>query len=551
MVTQSPGSGRLELTWSNKEMRLLSHGADSYEWVDPADWRVAEVRLLHEVATVGDADAGNLLLQGDALHALTALATLPDCADRYVGKVKLCYIDPPFNTGETFQHYDDAVEHSVWLTMLRDRLVQIERLLHPDGSVWVHLDDAEVHRARCVLDEVFGPQNFVATIIWEKTTSARNDKKQFSTDQDYLLVYSKTAGAFSPRREEHTATADRAYKNPDNDPRGEWREVDYKGPKTADERPNLYYPLTHPRTGEEVWPRRERVWAYGKEEHERHKAENLLWWGKTQNYSFPKLKKFLTTRSAAGTPPRTLWRADVADTTRRAKTEIKNLFPDTIPFATPKPERLLRQVIQLASDPGDIVLDCFAGSGTTAATAHKMDRRWVTVEWSQTNVDTFVRPRLEKIVAGTDAGGVTDECGWKGGGGFTVATTGPSMFEEFEGTTVLAEWATGGALAEAVAAQLKYVFEPAAPFAGRKGRSRLAVIDGMLTRAVADHLVGLLAEGQTLLVVAQALEPGVEDHVRTARPGSGARKVPRDLATSGRLPSQLVRLGAAGGRRRQ
>lgn len=538
----APGKGKLELTWSNKDMRLLSHDDVSYEWVDPSDWRVAEVRLLQLVETVGERNSGNLLVQGDALHALTSLSSVPEYAEQHVGKVKLCYIDPPFNTGESFQHYDDAVEHSVWLTMLRDRLVQIRRLLRSDGSVWVHLDDAEVHRARCVLDEVFGSENFVATIIWEKTTSARNDAKLFSTDQDYLLVYAKDAALFKPRRDPHTAAADKAYKNPDNDPRGPWREVDYKGPKTADERPNLYYPIVHPRTGEEIWPRKERVWAYGRDEHERHIKENLLWWGKTQNYTFPKLKKFLTTRRVEGTPPRTFWKASEVDTTRRAKNEVKLLFPGVVPFATPKPEKLLARVINLASEPGDIVLDCFAGSGTTAAVAHKMGRRWITVELSEANLQTFVRPRLSHVVAGADGGGVTSGVGWTGGGGFDLVAVTQSMFEEVEGTVLLADWVTGGELAETVAAQLKYRYTPEGLYAGKKGRSRLAVLDGMLTVAVADHLIAGLDEKETLLVVAQVLAPGVEEHVRNVRPGSRARKVPRDLAVAGRRPSHLVQL---------
>ena len=204
--------GRLELTWANKDMRLLAHDDVSYEWVDPSDWRVSEVRLLHPVQSVGKPPkTGNLLIQGDALHALTALTSLPSVKGDYVGKVKLCYIDPPFNTGQTFQHYDDSVEHSVWLTMLRDRLVQIKKLLSDDGSVWVHLDDAEQHRARSVLDEVFGAENFVATVIWEKVYAPRNDAKQFSSSHDFIHVYSKQPGWKTnrlPRTDQH----DIAYK---------------------------------------------------------------------------------------------------------------------------------------------------------------------------------------------------------------------------------------------------------------------------------------------------------------------------------------------------
>lgn len=167
--------GRLELTWTNKHLRLLAHEDGSYEWLSPSDYRVAEVRLLHDAATVGEVGktraADNLLISGDALSGLTSLARLPEFAAQYLGKVRLAYIDPPFNTQQSFLQYDDALEHSVWLTMFRDRLEQIKRLLAPEGSVWVHLDDSEVHRARCVLDEVFGPGAFIATVVWQKRTT--------------------------------------------------------------------------------------------------------------------------------------------------------------------------------------------------------------------------------------------------------------------------------------------------------------------------------------------------------------------------------------------
>ncbi|SRR5712692_2567370 len=217
--------GRLELTWTNKDLRLLAYEDGSYEWVPPSDYRVAEVRLLHDVATVGvvadqkDRTCDNLLIRGDALNALTSLAVLPEFAAEYADKVRLAYLDPPFNTQQSFLHYDDALEHSVWLTMMRDRLLQVKGLLGPEGSVWVHCDDAEQHRLRCVMDEVFGPENFVATIIWEKADSPRNSARQLSTDQDYLVVYSKSP-EWVPNRLPRTEASDAIYTNPDDDPLG-------------------------------------------------------------------------------------------------------------------------------------------------------------------------------------------------------------------------------------------------------------------------------------------------------------------------------------------
>ena len=218
---------RLELTWPNKGRRLLAHGSSTYEWVDPDDWRVTEVRQLDEVSVVGDPDPANLLIEGDALHALSALIHLPRYSKRYLGKVKLCYLDPPFNTQMTFEHYSDALEHSVWLTMMRDRLVQIRRLLSDDGSIWIHLDDSEQHRTRSVLDEVFGAENFIATCVWQKADSTRNDAKRLSIDHDYLIGYAKSP-AWRVNRLPRTSDSDARFSSPDGDERP-WLRFDNSG----------------------------------------------------------------------------------------------------------------------------------------------------------------------------------------------------------------------------------------------------------------------------------------------------------------------------------
>lgn len=531
---------RLELTWVGKDRRLLSHGDDRYEWVDPADWRVSEIRLLHDVDTVGDPNSGNLLIHGDAMHALDALIHIPHLAARYEGKVKLVYIDPPFNTGQAFTHYDDNLEHSVWLTLLRDRLTQIERLLAPDGSVWVHLDDVEQHRARCVLDEVFGAENFVATVIWEKVYSPRMDAKQFSASHDSIHVYSKWPGwrpnSFSIEPDltqfRHVDESGRHYRS---DPLRKWGKNSRR-----EDRPNLWYPIEAP-DGTAVWPIKpdgsESNWRWERATYDRRRAE-VDWLDKGHGLQ-PYLRQYADTSTTR--PPETLWRHTEAGHNHEAQEHLKAVFGAT-KFDTPKPERLLERVIHIGSNPGDIVLDCFGGSGTAAAVAHKMGRRWVTAEVSADTISTFLRPRLELVVKGEDPGGVTGSVGWGGGGGFTHVEVGPSMFEDVDGTVVMADWAVGGELTEAVAAQLGFDLAPEGPLAGRKGRKRLAVVDGMVTGAVVEHLVGLIGDDETLLVVGRALAPGVEDRVRELRSGSRARKIPRDLATVGRLPSRLVRL---------
>jgi adenine-specific DNA-methyltransferase len=261
-------TGALSLTWANKHLRLLSHEDGSYEWVEPSDFRVSEVRLLHNVTSVGEVHPDrsrakdNLLIRGESLHALTSLLRVPEFAAEYEGKVKLVYIDPPFNTGQAFTHYDDGLEHSVWLTMLRDRLVQIKRLLSDDGSVWVHLDDYEQHRARVVLDEVFGSANFVSTIIWQKVTG-RDNRTAVSQSHDYIHVYAQSGAKWKnvrnllPRSEEAAAR----YGNLDNDARGPWASDNMSAKAGPGRRASQFYTVTLP-SGRRVDPPSGSCWRF-------------------------------------------------------------------------------------------------------------------------------------------------------------------------------------------------------------------------------------------------------------------------------------------------
>lgn len=400
------------------------HRAAAFSVADQVPYRLLETVSHHGSGDEKSTD--NLLIHGDNLEALKALMPF------YRGRIKCIFIDPPYNTQSAFEHYDDKLEHSQWLSMMLPRLELLRDLLSEDGSIWVTIDDNEAHYLKVLMDEVFGRGNFVNTVVWEKTTSARNDVQLFSSDQDYVHVYAKCLSSFKLNRLERTESSNNAYKNPDDDPRGPWREIDYKCAKTADERPNLFYPIRHPVTGAEVWPRRSRVWAYGQQEHARHVEEGLLWWGKTGNYTLPKLKKFFSD-APAGLVPRTLWFASEVDQTRTAKKEMKELFPEE-PFATPKPERLLQRVLHLATNPGDLVLDSFLGSGTTAAVAHKMGRRWIGIEMGE-HALTHCLPRLQKVVAG-EQGGISAAVGWGqskdgqpfDGGGFRLARLGAPVF---------------------------------------------------------------------------------------------------------------------------
>ena len=518
--------GRLELTWTNKNRRLLAHEDGSYEWLSPSDYRVAEVRLLSEIETRGSVGsqraADNLVIRGDALNALTSLARLPEFSAKYAGRVKLVYVDPPFNTQQSFLQYDDALEHSVWLTMMRDRLLQIREFLASDGSVWLHLDDAEQHRARLVLDEVFGPSNFVATITWEKSDSPRNSARFLSVDCDYIHIYAKDAEIWRPNRLTRTAESNSKYKNPDNDPRGPWLGGDLRANKSYS---RGIYSVTGP-TGRVFSAPPGKFWRISEEKFHELDADGRIWWGPTGE-ALPTLKRYLD--DVGDLVPRTLWPHAEVGSNRTSSNEIKALFPGIEGFATPKPERLMERILTIGSNPGDIVLDCFAGSGTTTAVAHKMGRRWVAVEREADTLSKYLIPRLAKVIEGSDPGGVTSSSKWTGGGGFRVLDVAPSMFDSNDGIVFLADWMTNGALAEATAAQLGYEYESVPPFSGRKGKSRLAVIDGVVNESVIQLLVGALPEQERVVICGTGIDPECRAILRELRPGSTLRKIPSAL----------------------
>lgn len=520
-------SGRLELTWTNKPLRLLADEAGGYEWTQPSDYRVAEVRLLHDVAHAGSTRSqrsraqDNLLIRGDALHALTSLTSLPEFQREYGGKVKLAYIDPPFNTQQAFAQYDDALEHSVWLTMMRDRLIQIRDLLAPDGSVWVHLDDAEQAYCRVLMDEVFGRSNFIATVVWKKADSPRNSARYFSTDQDYIHVYARNAATWRPNRLPRTDDTNAAYTNPDDDPRGPW----IPGDPFANKPYALgRYQVTGP-TGNAFGPPPGRYWRISEEKFlELDRTGQIYWRGGGE--ARPRIKRYLS--EVGDLVPRTFWDFMDVGSNGTSSREIRKLFPDIAVFATPKPEGLIERILQIGSKPGDIVLDSFAGSGTTAAVAQKMHRRWVTVERSRDTVEKYTLPRLSKVVAGDDPGGITMGADWRGGGGFRVVDVAASMFERLGDRIVLARWTSGGALAECVAAQTGFVFDDGEPpFAGRKGRQRLAVIDGLVNEDVLALLVDWLESDELLIVYGTALDPTCRSALSRLRRGSVAKRIPQ------------------------
>lgn len=388
------------------------------DWVNKnqAKESVSEVpyHLLKQEATYGE-PSENLLIQGDNLLALKALIPL------YAGQVKCIFIDPPYNTQSAFEHYDDKLEHSQWLSMMYPRLVLLRELLSEDGSIWITLDDREAHYFKVLMDEVFGRKNFIANVIWQKKYSPQNDAEFFSAMHDHVLVYSRNASQWKRKLIPRSSKQDKAYKNPDNDIRGSWKPSDLTRPEHRD---RDFYPIVTP-SGKEVYPSRGRSWSRPLDEIERLRRDGRLWFGKNGD-AIPSLKRFLS-EVQDGVVPQTIWLREEVGDNQDAKKEIKKLNPQDI-FATPKPEALITRVLSIATDVGDIVLDSFLGSGTTAAVAHKMGRQYIGIEMGD-HARTHCIPRLQKVIEG-EQGGISKDVSWQGGGGFRFCTLGEPVFDE-------------------------------------------------------------------------------------------------------------------------
>src|SRR3989338_2086578 len=371
-------------------------------------------RVLDPVSEHGDGNAENLLIQGDNLDALKALLPF------YRGRVKCIFIDPPYNTKSAFEHYDDNLEHSQWLSMMQPRLVLLRELLAEDGSIWVTIDDNEGHYLKVLMDEVFGRRNFVANVIWRKNYAPKSSARHFSEDHDHIVVYAKNAETWIPNPMPRSEKQDKAYKNPDNDPRGIWKTSDLSAR-------NPYslgiYSVVCPSGRAIEGPPKGRYWSISKEKLLELDAGKQIWWGRDGN-SIPQRKRFLS-EVKQGVVPQTWWHYEEVGHTQEAKKEIVVLFGNDV-FGTPKPERLLQRVLHIATNPGDLVLDSFLGSGTTAAVAHKMGRRWIGIEMGE-HAETHCIPRLQKVIEG-EQGGISQALNWQGGGGFRFLRLGEPMF---------------------------------------------------------------------------------------------------------------------------
>jgi adenine-specific DNA-methyltransferase len=389
----------------------------SLSWLHKQHAEQAAGKVPHHLLTVqsvhGDSTSGNLLIQGDNLKALKAL--LPT----YRGRVKCIFIDPPYNTQSAFAHYNDKLEHSLWLTMMLPRLQLLRELLSEDGSIWVTIDDNEGHYLKVLMDEVFGRVNFVANVVWQSSDNSNNDAKTISVDHNQILIYSKSQGWLTNKLD---AVEKRShFRNPDDDPRGPW--FDGNPLNSPKPRENLMYDLTAPNGNIIKHP--PNGWRWEKETIEEKFAIGEIRF----NEAMTGIKRRTYLLEMKGLPPSSLW-TDLLNTghNRQAKSEQKKLGLSGEIFDTPKPEKLINTVLNISTGPGDLILDSFLGSGTTAAVAHKMGRRWIGIETGD-HARTHCLPRLEKVIAG-EQGGISKAVNWQGGGGFRFLTLGNAIFDE-------------------------------------------------------------------------------------------------------------------------
>lgn len=381
--------------------------------------------LLKQEASYGE-PSDNLLIQGDNLLALKALIPF------YAGKVKCIYVDPPYNTQSAFEHYDDKLEHSQWLSMAYPRLVLLRELLAENGSIWVSIDDREGHYLKVLMDEVFGRKNFVTTFIWQKVDSPNDNKVPITPDHEYVLCYEKTKDGAGFKKKPDPSIAE-AYGQTDELGRRYRDRLLKKNGKASlrEDRPSMYFRLDAP-DGTPVFPvhddGRDARWSHSPDGVRAADMEGRLVWKQRQKNGasvwVPYLREYAPDSPERPHPTILL---DVK-TSRQAKAHQTELLPTTAPFETVKPEQLIRRILDIATSPGDLVLDSFLGSGTTAAVAHKMGRRYIGIELGG-HAKTHCLPRLQQVLGG-EQGGISPEVSWDGGGGFRLCTLGEAAFDE-------------------------------------------------------------------------------------------------------------------------
>ena len=487
-------------------------------WIGKGNEPKLEPRILIEDPnkSFGDPKAENMLIHGDNLLALKALE------QNYTNKIKCIYIDPPYNTGNAFEHYDDGIEHSLWLNLMKPRIELLRNLLKDDGSIWISIDDDECHYLKVLCDEVFGRKNFINNVIWEKKYSPQNDAKWLSDSHDHILVYAKNKEIWRPNLLPRTEEMDNRYKNPDNDPRGNWKSSDLSV-KTYSA--NYDYPITTP-TGRIINPPKGRCWRTSKEKIQELIADNRIWFGPDGN-NVPSIKRFLT-EVKQGSVSKTIWLRDLVGDNQEANKEVKVFNSESV-FATPKPERLLERILFLASNIHDFVFDSFLGSGTTIAVAHKMKRKWIGIELGE-HATTHCLPRLKKVVSGEDEGGITETVNWKGGGGFKFYTLAPSLIlkDKYNNDIINPDY-NGNMLAAAMAKQEGFHYAPHESTYWKQGNSSekdyIYTTTQFITVEMIDRLSEEMQPGESLLICCK----GFKAECKSRQSNITIKKIPQML----------------------
>jgi adenine-specific DNA-methyltransferase len=495
---------KLELTWVGKESRpqlepriLLEDLSKSY----------------HAPHRVGDNDMfDNRLICGDNLLALKALE------QEFAGKLSCVFIDPPYNTGSAFEHYDDGIEHSIWLSLMRDRLEIIRRLLSDDGSLWITIDDNEAHYLKVLLDEIFGRGAFVANIVWQKRTS-RENRAAIGSAHDHILVYAP-AGPQRWKDVRNRLDDEGGYSNADNDPKGPWRSIPFSA---QGYRANQMYDIETP-SGAMVKPPGGRCWGATEPVFRKYLRDGRVYFP-NGGAGRPRIKQYKGEES--GLAPMTWWDASFAGDNQAAKKEIIGLFGDDI-FGTPKPEKLLRNIIEIATKPGDWILDSFAGSGTTGAVAHKTGRRWIMVELGE-HCQTHIIPRLIKVIDDEDRGGVSDSVGWEGGGGFRYFRLAPSLLEtDRYGREVISKSFNAAMLTEALCKLEGFSYAPSESVYWQQGSSTerdfIYVTTQSFNQEQLAHLSDEVGPDRSLLVLCSAFRGNL-----AAFPNLTVKKIPNHV----------------------
>lgn len=486
------------------------------DWVGKNDEIKLEPRILlkSEANSRGAKNSGNLLIHGDNLLALKALE------QDYEGRIQCIAIDPPYNTGSAFTHYDDGIEHSLWLSLMKARLEILKRLLRPDGTIWISIDDNEAHYLKVLCDEIFERRNFIANVLWQKRTSPEARLK-LGAAHDHILVYGRNADLAKIKKAPIDPEVLKEAKNPDNDPRGAWSSTDFTA---QGYRPNQMYKITTP-AGVTYDPPEGRCWSNVESEFKKLLADNRMWFGK-DGKSRPRVKNFL--EESDGISAWTWWSNKEVGHNQEAKKESIALFGAAKAFATPKPERLMKRILELATDEGDIVLDSFAGSGTTGAVAHKMQRKWIMVEFGE-QCQTHILPRMEKVISGEDAGGVSEAVGWQGGGGFDFVELAPSLLQkDVHGNWIISPKYDAIQLAEAVCKHEGFKFWPDQNLYWKQGYSTekdfIFVTTEFLTADRIERIAASMKPDETLLICAKAFRVPANKY-----PNITIKKIPQML----------------------